>query len=1225
MTGINRKGKATCGESAGRALVDGIEPESASMLGRVDLGLSSFINSELTWKNRRSRNSLDLRLNVGAELGTRNCKRDPDLSESEEIGVAVLGQHFDEKIVNVPIKKRRFSIRPPSPPPRTLSPDHKGSLLPPLQTPQQAIESEQIVDIKPFGAGIQLSPGFHYNSKKGVTDNFVALKFEGKVDEVPNDKKYEMLKEGYASYDFSGIELLAATACCSSIDNDVKLEETCALKAFAKVEAVDYPNATIPFIESIASSITSHVSGNELVNEDDRTTIAAVSKNENNGVVRNRAHWDLNTLMEEWEDPGDVTPIDCQINYSEMVTGGTHCEKINTGQSNINVLVNTDRDQKSILFKEALSDVGCFKEVADGIGVAVGRSCMDEDALKLCPSPDGTDMEKQYCSTTERVKEVSNVPVHDTIAYLPLTSIEASANYLCPEVQHTASLHVFEEKMYASKRELEQVGGISCGFKVEENEKLSSECLEVGKLNISAPNLPLLNISPLEIDETQIKDCNYIANTTGSPNCKTPKREVISTATFKVSDAGNPMVEIYRTNHSHLSPKSEALSASSTSVAVGEVKLLSNKVSAADSNVIDDAVKYGPVGLFVKSDCPSKFDQDNNMSDCYDKDSKKAYNNYVSEFETGYDSSFEDGELREPGVYTWEDDDLEGEIEYVDYGSEYGDKDYLDTVNSNSANVENGHDGYQSYRKGTLSLNNNGITKVGDNTVAVAGDSKPLKQCFGGNFRDDRHLAFTEAKTFGGNWYNKHFAEGKVNGYDDKSLYAGESGTRTFRGNQLSFSKGTSPFDSVEKKSYLGVHRNRFDNSNYSNSKAERGSCLEKSRGRGRFSYKPSAGRNETDGQWVDCPTSYRGTRNRYHGPEGHAYSRPRDLTACFATKNGEPKYEDDRRSIIYSSNFGRRQSSMGRRSPANREDSYVVQREIPPVRGIDQDKSRGRWGQYTQGIRRIPKPEYSEDIPPNDAARRRIHREPYFGREKGFSPYYGSGNFMHRNSCSQSPTRSPVAWSSQRDCNMNTRRRNPDFRSDSRSEKTGFPFRNTYGVDNKEIYMSPPKSRVSPHSNSRWFNDRNYTDNHFRDKRSPFREFRGGRQRMEYKGYFGKRSDGIFQANIHRGRFQQVSSRREPELEVNIDEKSNHDDRYEIKHQVRHCDTGGTAGKFRYNANDCNANDDNVGHAIKRDIPRNGAGEERGLRFKSGDDMGAGALFAGQLDFSEDAATREE
>lgn len=77
-------------------------------------------------------------------------------SSEWKLGVAVLGRRFAEKVVDVPIKKRRFSVRPPSPPPRTPSLDHEGSLSPQLQTPSpHSIESEQLVDTRTSAAGRQ--------------------------------------------------------------------------------------------------------------------------------------------------------------------------------------------------------------------------------------------------------------------------------------------------------------------------------------------------------------------------------------------------------------------------------------------------------------------------------------------------------------------------------------------------------------------------------------------------------------------------------------------------------------------------------------------------------------------------------------------------------------------------------------------------------------------------------------------------------------------------------------------------------------------------------------------------------------------------------------------------------------------------------------------------------------------------------------------------------------
>lgn len=213
----------------------------------------------------------------------------------------------------------------------------------------------------------------------------------------------------------------------------------------------------------------------------------------------------------------------------------------------------------------------------------------------------------------------------------------------------------------------------------------------------------------------------------------------------------------------------------------------------------------------------------------------------------------------------------------------------------------------------------------------------------------------------------------------------------------------------------------------------------------------------------------------------------------------------------------------------------------------------------------------------------------------------------------------------------MNTRRHSPDFRSDARMERIRSPFQKTsFGADNDELYASPPRSRVSPNGNPRWFNDGNYIDNHFRNRRSPVRLFGQRSQRLDSVSYSGRKSDGIFQPNVRRGRFQQASSTgRGPDLEGSDDEKRKHDDRHEINHRVRRYDASGAVRRFRYDTDNCPEarnvhKDDGFRRAIKRDAPRNGAGEERAPRYNN-DVMYASGSSAGQRDFNEDAATGEE
>ncbi|PQQ20620.1 proline--tRNA ligase chloroplastic/mitochondrial [Prunus yedoensis var. nudiflora] len=82
---------------------------------------------------RRSRKPVDRSQKLGAELAEKSARSPSEttVSESEKLGVAVLGRRFGDKIEHVPIKKRRFMVRSPSPPPHLSSP-HLEDNQPPL-------------------------------------------------------------------------------------------------------------------------------------------------------------------------------------------------------------------------------------------------------------------------------------------------------------------------------------------------------------------------------------------------------------------------------------------------------------------------------------------------------------------------------------------------------------------------------------------------------------------------------------------------------------------------------------------------------------------------------------------------------------------------------------------------------------------------------------------------------------------------------------------------------------------------------------------------------------------------------------------------------------------------------------------------------------------------------------------------------------------------------------
>ncbi|KAG7533948.1 hypothetical protein ISN45_Aa08g015370 [Arabidopsis thaliana x Arabidopsis arenosa] len=128
----------------------------------------------------------------------------------EKLGVSVLGQHFAERVEHVPIKKRRFIVRSPSPSKRPSA---------------QREDSEHKVQINLALPVSRLNPNL--------------------ISDVRDEKP------DYSGHDFSGIKILADAACSTDVSNDFAL-------------AVD----RLPAEESVVqqqdtSTISTHVEGND--------------------------------------------------------------------------------------------------------------------------------------------------------------------------------------------------------------------------------------------------------------------------------------------------------------------------------------------------------------------------------------------------------------------------------------------------------------------------------------------------------------------------------------------------------------------------------------------------------------------------------------------------------------------------------------------------------------------------------------------------------------------------------------------------------------------------------------------------------------------------------------------------------------------------------------------------------------------------------------------------
>uniref|UniRef100_A0A0D9X825 Uncharacterized protein n=1 Tax=Leersia perrieri TaxID=77586 RepID=A0A0D9X825_9ORYZ len=198
----------TCKGCGGELTSDRGGPSCSSKLNTMGLELPRPIDPDVRWKtvNRRQRAARRARTSFSGEDRMKDKIRsfyacgnatnqellqdEAPVSESEKLGVSILGRRFSDPVENVPIKKRRFLMDcSPSPPPTPL-----------LVDPYEKLLSRSCGGVSSHGKRHKVkAPAFDYmEEKKGPFD----------------------------ADDFSGISILAAAACTSELD-DATLHVEC--------------------------------------------------------------------------------------------------------------------------------------------------------------------------------------------------------------------------------------------------------------------------------------------------------------------------------------------------------------------------------------------------------------------------------------------------------------------------------------------------------------------------------------------------------------------------------------------------------------------------------------------------------------------------------------------------------------------------------------------------------------------------------------------------------------------------------------------------------------------------------------------------------------------------------------------------------------------------------------------------------------------------------------
>ncbi|WRX18409.1 hypothetical protein QQP08_010896 [Theobroma cacao] len=1164
----SRKQEATasCKTCRGRPLVDGIGSVSAGMMSTVGLELTSFINPDLTWKTvskgnrsgtRRTRKLGAKNLTMGMGLADKNARtaEDVTVSESEKLGVDVLGRRFSDKVEQVPIKKRRFMFRSTSPPP-------------PL-TPLLHLEaSGQDVDFQSASgknSGSNSAQRRRLKKTDILTKSTVAVD-DGKFSEVINDVE-----------DFSGIEILAAAACSDSMGDDVTENEANTLLEASTQERIESSASAIPLEETTASLETPCCSPKDSVNEgktegsssQDNSSAAlheSLGDRDNPTAGRSiplpddRLLWDLNLSMDAW--PCDGGNIDSQKDAVDNTS--VRSEELQTKEpqdienDTMNRVVSSDVDGNDECNKMT-SDLKIMPVGTDDLSgekqESEGCSGSIENKTEHVPVPVVDAENSLICAAAETNAPTEAGNMDQCLSHSPLPGLDKSTPGSEGNRETSFSTHNIE---------LNTVGCIS---EAEVGKTVRGENAQVEESDVASPYVPVLETVANDVQKTSVNeddkdhgidsglhDVKSFAQDLDNPRPLEPPEDEHANGTEEMDTC-------------HPSPKSEDMSISDDYIveAMDRTDGASSTYTAqtdSDTHVRSEALLQKSSRNFVATSGAGEFSAHeacrnyvNGPTSCLDKAnlndlSNESHDSAVSqdkvltvgigthsEVQAGYDSQFEDGELRESDVHCWE------EAEQVDYDTEFEEE------RSFGLEAESGEKKLQAERGSSPDVTGNfKYCETGD---ALRENSVSLKM---------RTVEVSDGET-----KKTDCLDGSnVRDYDFKVT----------KRELLSRVEGSLSSDAV--------HRSRSDNFDGSFPRAEREAGSDKFMGRDR-SASHMRGRSPVGGHYFNPSASYWDSKRQnspiYHGPYNFGRPRPKsvvesrgypmatDQASSEATGVARPDNRINRQ-YVGSSN-GLYRPLFRRRSPVERDDSYGMHTRMATVRDTSPDRTRFR--RYPQGFSRGIRDEYLRHIP--DDGTEYFSRMPHrLGRrERSISPH-GRPHYTlpYKKTRSRSRSRSPIGWLLPRDRNEGSRRRSrsPDFRSDARVDRVRLPFPKRFAADYGEEFISPPRSRISPQRNSRMFEDRNAGLDHFRGRKSPMRMFRQGQRLDQGHPIRRSNSDDYFRHMIRPRRFPDMAGGGKGcKYEGSDDDK--HGSRYEMIHRVRRYDTDGAVRRFRYNAED--------------------------------------------------------
>ncbi|XP_042475992.1 uncharacterized protein LOC122057791 [Macadamia integrifolia] len=790
---------ASCKTCGGKPLVDWGGSLSGSMVSTGGLELTSVINPDLTWKtvskgnrsaSRRARRPISRNCQRSGTLIDKDPEKVEDMpvSESEKLGVTILGHRFNDKVEHIPIKKRRFLFRPPSPPPQAPSPHPE--------------ESDQFTSSQhASGQGSSLNP--IVGRKLEAMDSTVRL---GQVVDmgiaVDRKNSKEMNESLGHNEDFSGISILAAAACNNSMDGGTNnAEDGSALEVSSMQERssdVLVNNESCTVVEETRKdhSISCAEVSNEqteacisamLVEETTACLVTATSfpedmacktnakapsstdkslaakqkqlPNERNeassrsfeSLRDDRSHWDLNTVMDAWDSPcldpivgaqedviGDISAGGCNKKAVELEASelrrGLAATELDNASPVLPVLGNVVSDGHEGIYFHADSKslaMGMEKSVRED-QKADTHACEGKCQSSTCflgktPSPEtnsapnsliGLDggskaLQNQECSTNIIADQFddkdtvnhSALPAADTpvsegngnAASDVATGKETGGD--CPADAERAE-NICSSPQYLSAVATDKETGDDCPADAEKAENICSSP-HSGKHCVGD--------AMCGIDEVLNEDGEDAGRTSGFldsvnlPN-KPQGTDLMACNPLQSGpfDCAMDLV-VGNSDKAHCSPSTicEELPSSRASAGRGEHAVgvdlvvqdgqdfVANATVDSPGQIESEKLKHKPSEqtsgkLEAPGDISSheSYRSSENVAPEDDHFDDVDYGSDIShddpqvreqesELQVGYDSQYEDGELKEPVLHGWEGNAFEeGEVEHVDYGSD---------------------------------------------------------------------------------------------------------------------------------------------------------------------------------------------------------------------------------------------------------------------------------------------------------------------------------------------------------------------------------------------------------------------------------------------------------------------------------------------------------------------------------------------------------------------------